>query len=192
MYFNEEVWNFIKKNKPIIDRSLSVRVDLFLGYLRNGQQWYSKNDYEKIKTMPIVPWSDVVVIVKFNDEIVYQGTPTQQHNVEFQIQDTEDLKSCALEICLQGLVDQHMPAWYSTGEHGGVVLLVDGTIEHIPLSILMPDYGIYNVENGTTNVATGIMGQNGRQTLTFTTPFYSWLHDRREKLIWQLVKKNRQ
>jgi hypothetical protein len=40
------------------------------------------------------------------------------------------------------------------------------------------------------NVATEILGQNGYQLLDFQTPFYTWLHQHREALIWELTYPN--
>jgi hypothetical protein len=55
----------------------------------------------------------------------------------------------------------------------------------------MPKFAKYFVDDDqSVNVATEILGQNGYQLLDFQTPFYTWLHQHRESLIWELTYPN--
>jgi hypothetical protein len=188
MFFDKAVWKFISKNKPADQRPINLEVNLFLGYLRNGTTWYSADDYCDISGSDSITWRDVNVQVLVGQTEVYSGTPTTTTTVSHIFQDSEDLQDCEFRIVLTGLSDQHAVPW-TNGELGGVALHVTGQLENMPLQLLMPKFGKYFVDD-TINVATEIMGQNGYQQLYFQLPFYSWLHQNRELIVWELTYPN--
>lgn len=187
MLYNQKVWNFISKNKPAADRPVAVSLDLFLGYLKNGTDWYSADQYAEISNSQM-HWNNIVVTVSIDSEVLYSDSPTTALTLTHDFQDSGQTQVRVFKIEIRGLSDDHNPPWPDTGEPGGVALRVQGHIDHVPLSLLMPKLGKYVVDHdGSTNVATEIMGQNGSQTLVIETPFYAWLHQHRESLIWEMT-----
>ena len=187
---NQDVWDFISKNKPVTDRPVVLSLELFLGYLRNGTDWYSASEYAEISNNQI-PWHDITVTVSLDNTVLYSGSPTDLLTLTHNFQDSNQTEFRVFQIKIQGLNHTHNPPWPGSGEPGGAALRVRGHIDHIPLSLLMPKFAKYIVDHdGSTNVATEIMGQNGSQTLVIPTPFYSWLHQHRESLIWNLTYPN--
>lgn len=187
MLYNHKTWEFISKNKPLTDRNITWSIDLFLGYLKDGITWYSISEYDQVPGALSIPWNNVEVTVCMDSTVIYSGNPTQSLTVLHHLQDSDQNTVHRFEIKLQGLTNDHNPPWPRTGEHGGLALQIRGHVENIPLCLLMPKFAKYTVEDGSVNVATEILGQNGCQTLVFNTPFYSWLHQHRESLIWELT-----
>jgi hypothetical protein len=70
-----------------------------------------------------------------------------------------------------------------------VALRVQGLINNIPLNLLMPQFGKYHVDTGEVKIPADILCENGYQILEIPTPFYTWLHQNRHPLIWQLMSK---
>lgn len=189
MYNNKDVWDFISKNKPKSQNLLNFDLTLFLGYLQNGERWITQEQYQNTLDTKPISWQSVSVSVLIDQQCVYQGTPTKSQTIFYQISDTHTADH-SIDIVLSGLTYDHCPCWPEPQSHGGVALQITGTFEHIPLQQLMPKFGKYFTDNGQTNVATEIMGQNGVQRLQFTSPFYQWLHQRRQEILWQLTYPN--
>lgn len=190
MFYNQKAWDFISKNKPAASRSIGLTLDLFLGYLRNGTDWHSADQYAEISNGQL-PWQDIVVTVSLDSVVLYSGSPTTALTITHNFQDGDPGQFKVFTIRIQGLDYTHNPPWPGSSEPGGAALRVRGHIDHIPLSLLMPKFAKYIVDHdGSTNVATEILGQNGSQTLVIPTPFYSWLHQHRESLIWNLTYPN--
>lgn len=187
---NQDVWDFISKNKPAVNRPVVLSLELFLGYLRNGDVWYSASEYAEISNDQI-PWHDITVTVILDNTVLCSGSPTDTLILTHNFQDSSQEEFRVFRIEIQGLNHTHNPPWPGTGEPGGAALRIQGHIDHMPLSLLMPKFAKYTVDHdGSANVATEIMGQNGRQTLVIPTPFYSWLHQHRESMIWELTYPN--
>lgn len=190
MLHDRKDWNFISKNKPVSNRPVVLSLDLFLGYLRNGTDWYSAAEYAEISDGQI-SWHDIVVTVSLDNTVLYSGCPTDSPVLIHNFQDSGQEEFRVFQIKIQGLDHVHNAPWPSTGEPGGAALRVRGHIDHMPLALLMPKFAKYIVDhNDSTNVATEIMGQNGSQTLVIPTPFYTWLHQHRESLVWNLTYPN--
>jgi hypothetical protein len=179
-------WDFIKQNKPNTHNQLTLQLALFLGYLRNGEEWISQDCYSTVSGVKSIAWEDVTVSVLIDQHCVYQGTPIDECLISHQITDDADVEH-TVEIVLQGLTYDHCPVWPVDNSHGGLALKVSGKFENIPWTMLTSNFGEYLTENNKLNVATDILGQNGIQRWSFTSPFYQWLHQRREKIIWQLT-----
>jgi hypothetical protein len=187
---HKQIWNFISKNKPVADRSIDLSLELFLGYLKNGTDWYSADEYAEISDTAI-SWNDVTVTVSLDNTVLYSGSPTDSPVLTHTFQDSDQAQFKVFQIKIQGLDHVHNAPWPITGEPGVVALRVRGHIDHLPLQLLMSKFAKYIVDqDGSTNVATEIMGQNGSQTLVIQTPFYAWLHQHRESFIWELTYPN--
>lgn len=186
MYSNKDVWDFISKNKPQNPNLLNLKLSLFLGYLKNQQTWISQQQYDNTIGVTAIPWQAVSVSISIDQQCVYQGAPTDTHSIVYQIPDnTENQHNIAIK--LSGLTDSHRPRWPLDNSYGGVALQITGTVEHIPFQLLTSTFGEYQTDSGQINVATEVMGQNGTQQLYFDSPFYKWLHQRRNKIIGQLT-----
>jgi hypothetical protein len=179
-------WEFISKNKPTSNTPLTLDISFFLGYLKNGETWYSKECYESMMKCAPIPWNDVVVTISIDDNVVYTGAPVTEHRVIYEIQDSQQSLDHAIEISLQGVTDDHSTRW-SDDLYGTVALKVSGTFENLPLNLMMSKFGHYYTDDNNINVAAEILGQNGIQKWTFKSPFYDWLHQNREHFLWELT-----
>jgi hypothetical protein len=185
---HDRVWKFIGVKEPIVDRSVNITIDLFLGYLKNNTTWYSAEEYSQVNNSIPIPWHNVVVTIWIDDTVIYSGSPTSLLTVTHNFQDGGPNEFRVFRIEIQGLTNDHNTLWPETNDLGGAALRVQGHIDHIPLSYLMYKFAKYIVDDGSSNVATETLRQNGSQILTINTPFYSWLHQHREPLTWHLKK----
>lgn len=191
MFYDRKVWEFISKNKPAANQSICLSINLLLGYLKNGETWYTVAEYNQMFGTQTAPELGVSVQVSVDQDIVYLGNSTQPICIDYQFQDSEQPQNRQIKIVLQGLGHHHSIKWPGTGEPLGLALRVSGHLENLPLKLIMPKFAKYFVEDDQSiNVATEILGQNGYQLLDFQTPFYSWLHQHREGLIWELTYPN--
>ena len=189
MYYDRKVWEFIRKNKPTANRSIELVVELFLGYLKDGNTWYSVDEYSAMDGALPMPWKNIIVTILMDDIVIYTGNPVDRLTVTQTFQDSNDAENRVFKIKVQGFTHEHVMQWPGTDQSGGAALNVLGHIGNIPLQLLMPKFGKYVTDDGTTNVATDILCQNGCQDLCITTPFYTWLHQRQELLFWELADK---
>ena len=189
MYHDKTVWNFISKNKPEPERNVGLTINLFLGYLRGGTTWHSADEYNCAPGALPILWDQVVVTVSMDHQVIYSGSPTHRCTIEHTFQDSNLVEDRVLTIAVQGFSYDHNRVWPATGELGGAALQVTGNIDNIPLQMLTSKFGQYMVD-GTVNIPGDILCQNGFQVLKMQTPFYSWLHQRRDSLIWELTYPN--
>lgn len=189
MYYNKDVWDFISPNKPTVDRSIELGLNLCLYYLRDGNTWYSVDEYNAEPGVIPIPWQDVIVTVVLDNAVIYTGSPAQLTQLQYCFQDSTDAQSRVFEISLQGISDKHTPAWPGTREFGSVALRVQGYVDHIPLNLLMPKFGKYHIDTGEIKIADDIMCENGHQRWEIALPFYTWLHQNRDQIIWELTAK---
>jgi hypothetical protein len=191
MFYDRKVWEFISKNKPTANQSICLSMNLLLGYLKNGETWYTVAEYNQMFGTQTAPELGVSIQVSVDQDIVYSGNSTQPICIDHQFQDSEQPQNRQIKIALQGLGHHHSIKWPGTGEPLGLALRVSGHLENLPLKLIMPKFAKYFVDDDqSVNVATEILGQNGYQLLDFQTPFYTWLHQHRESLIWELTYPN--
>ena len=176
-------WKFIKKNKKITHRSVRLTIDLFLGYMKNGTTWISPVEYSQVSGVAEIPWQDIQVKVSINGTLLYSGFPLTKTSINYSFLDSDEITQHDLQIEICGFANHHNNFWPITNESGGVCLYFRGDIENIPLNLLLSKLGKYVLNDGSINVATDLLGQNGYQTLIIKTPFYTWLHQNRELLI---------
>lgn len=189
MYHNKDVWNFISQNKPVADRGIDLCMDLCLYYLRDGSEWYSVDQYCAEPNTVLIPWQDFVVTVSIDDAVIYSGSPTQLTQLQHRFQDSSEIQSRVFKISVQGASSDHTPMWPATGQFGSVALRVGGHIDNIPLNLLMPKFGKYCVDTGEEKIADDILCENGYQIWEIPTPFYTWLHQNRDQIVWELTPK---
>jgi hypothetical protein len=191
MFYDRKVWEFISKNKPTANQSICLSMNLLLGYLKNGETWYTVAEYNQMFGTQTAPELGVSIQVSVDQDIVYSGNSTQPIYIDHQFQDSEQHQNRQIKIVLQGMGHHHNVKWPGTGEPLGLALRVSGHLENLPLTLIMSKFAKYFVEDDQSiNVATKILGQNGYQLLDFQTPFYAWLHQHREALIWELTHPN--
>lgn len=190
MYYDKKVWDFISQNKPIADRSVKLTVNLLLGYLKGGTTWHTADEYNQAPGALPIQWDQVTVTVSMDHTVIYSGSPTQPCVIEHMFQDSGSIEDRVFTIAVQGFSHEHNRAWPGTGDLGGAALRVTGDIDNLPLKLLMPKFGRYVVDDGTVNVATEILCQNGFQDLKMQTPFYTWLAQRRDSFLWELTYPN--
>jgi hypothetical protein len=181
---DKDDWEFIKHNKPTPSNTISLEINLWLGYMYNGDTWVSQDQYDSAPGTELIPWHSVSVSLVIDQQLVYQGTPIEQRLIQYQMPDSGEH---SIEIAINGLNDRHRPVWPKDRSYGSVMLQITGTFEHMPLNLLMSSFGSYHTNDGQNNVATQIMGQNGIQRWNFTSPFYHWIHQRRNVIIGQLT-----
>lgn len=189
MYHNKDVWNFISRNKPVSDRGIDLQVDLCLYYLRNGDTWYSVEQYNSEPGTIPIPWQDFVVTVTLDDQVIYSGSPAQLTQLQHRFQDSTESQCCVFKILVQGVSNDHHTIWPGTDQSGSVALQVRGHVDNIPLNLLMPKFGKYFVDTGDVKIADDILCENGYQSMEIVTPFYTWLHQNRDQIVWELTPK---
>ena len=189
MYNNKDVWDFISRNKPAADRSIDLQVDLCLYYLSDGQTWYSVDQYTSDPDTTTIPWQDFVVTVTLDDTVLYSGSPTQLTQLRHRFQDSST-ECRVFKILVQGVSSKHNTVWPGTDKHGSAALRVNGHIDNIPLNLLMPKFGKYVVDTGEVKIADDILCENGHQVMEIVTPFYTWLHQNKDQIIWELLAKH--
>jgi len=184
--FGRDTWKFIEKNKPPADRSIRMHLEFGLFFVIDQQARIPADHYNSVPAVTPVPWQDIKVTVTFDGQRLYQGSPVNTTLVDHSFQDSDQPQQRWFEIGLHGLSSQHLAVWPNTQQSGSVCLAVQGHIDHIPLYLMMGQHGRYCLDSGQEKIADPLLGENGYQRWQIETPFYTWLHQQRQHLIWQM------
>lgn len=122
----------------------------------------------------------LTVIVKLDDQTVWEGDPNGEHDISFDINDNLE-SSHVLSFELAGKTTDHTKI-DSQGKiiQDIVVRISDIAFDGLKLGHMITEKSIYihdfNGSGSTTrDKFFGIMGCNGIMTLNFSTPIYLWL-----------------
>ena len=133
----------------------------------------------KISLGVIHPGSDLHLIVRLDDQVVWQTKEAQASTINLDLADDDG--SHVLEIAMSGKQPHHTKI-DSTGQitQDVVVTIHDVTFDDINLGHVLTEKAVYNHNfNNTTDRLEdkfyGTMGCNGTVRLEFTTPIYLWL-----------------
>lgn len=184
--FSHDTWNYIQKNKPLPTNHISIEIELTLMYLLNAESLLSVQQYQDLSDVVNIPWQGVQVAVDLDNEPLYHGSPITCAKIVCNVPD-HAIQTKTLSISVQGFDSAHVTKWPYNDYHGSAVLQIGGSIDQIPITVLMLQHGQYRLHTGEIKQADDIMGENGCATLRFETPFYSWLHQHRDQLVWQVA-----
>lgn len=169
-------WDFILKNKPVAaKKTVSVIVEMSLGYMLDGTAWYTQQQYNQSTDVVSIPWNKIKITIKLDQQVIFESGLDDTTQVTYSFNDSSSTQPHTLTIQVDGLDNSHRPRWPS-GLTGGVMLKIHSiTIEDMDMSCVMPKLGTCVLEDGSVHIPTNLLGSNGTQTLPFTTPIYIWL-----------------
>lgn len=168
-------WKLIQRNKPAVSRPVDLRLTLSLGYMLNGTDWYSQEQYNLLTDVDPIPWEDIHVVATLDQQQIFKSTVNNVEEISCTFQDTQQEQTHQLTLEITGIGDLHRPRW-PTGQYGSAMLKITNIcIENINLQHAVPTLGQYLLQDGTVNFANELVGNNGSYLLSFTTPIYSWL-----------------
>ena len=168
-------WDFIFKNKPVVAKTAALAVKMSLGYMLDGNTWYTQEQYNQLPTVVPIPWDEIRIRIKLDQQIIFESVIDNLIHVTHVFEDSSSTQTHTLTIQVNGIDEQHRPRWPS-GLNGGAMLKIHSiTIEDMDMFWAMPTLGTYVLEDGSVHIPTGLAGSNGVQTLPFSTPIYSWL-----------------
>jgi hypothetical protein len=158
-------WDFIKQNKPVVAKTVTLRMQLSMGKL-TGHNW-DTTFYEN--------WNTVITTVQLNQDEIYSGVVNKPIELVWQFSDTDEPQAHCLTVTVQGL-DQ-------LAEKNVMISMTGLTVENLSLNKVIEFTGTYVDSDQAINVAGEYIGKDGQTTIPFSTPIYRWLFDNQKYFV---------
>lgn len=160
-------WDFIKQNKPVVDKLARLSLELSLGTLINDAWTPGHGKHPE--------WQLVTVTVMLDHHNVYQGSPLNPVYINWEFIDSAELVNQLLTISVNGL--------NQLAQQGVVVAVQNLSIENLSMYKVMEFTAKYYDANNHAHPAGEFIGQDGCVKIPFSTPIYQWLFDNQHHII---------
>ena len=130
------------------------------------------------------PFTDFVFEIKYDDRCLYHTRfqELSKDNIIVYLPDNPAVHT--LEFRLSGKSNDHHCVFGTEQHNVSMCVQVNFWIENLPMETVMYTHGqYYDPEQKQLQSGCALMGNNGKQILTITTPIYSWLLNNSEHIM---------
>jgi hypothetical protein len=161
---------------PYIKKVL-LEISLSSGTMINFEQWIpaSKHQSQFGDQYP-EPYKELMVQIELDGNIILNTSLDKAVEFSYQFEDSDDSTQHCVAILLSGLDESHCKHLTDIGEVFPMMRVDTFSIESLPMQNVLEDQGrceYYGSKD--VQVPGAFMGQNGKMSLEFSTPIYSWL-----------------